>query len=551
MNAPRTPFTPEIHLGDLARALHALRPADDATREAIANALGMSLGQKPPPQGSKPSPSSAPTVRRSSTPVPRPARLTEHKWGEQRTQPDSRVVGSRLESIQAGRAPRRRAICIGIDSYPGAPDQTLPAAVDEARHWRSILQKLDFKDVMLLTNQQATRAAIVTQAQQAIEELEPDDVLFIQFSGLSAKLEGDKWLFAYDATPGTEMLRLSDLSALASKATPGANITIFLNTAEVQSGVFGIAGLYPARQPHGPAPVIVFSAEIPHRTMAEWEGFGFHPHAFELLSQNPRGFTNASFYQALMERTRALSPFQTGLSCPDSVRQARFLAPPSELPADSFPLSEPETEIQPPSLLRPQWQRGVLSTALATAEEYGPVDVARLVDVVAARRPVRMLPRQVVPTLRRGVQVALDVGRSMLPFLADESELLTELKRVVGTERLEAIRFVGTPLRQWARGEDVWADVAYPPPSAGTPVLVVSDLGIGASVARSVAVTTDDWLLFAAHLKRAGCPLIALVPYAPSRWPRALADRAAILHWDHRTSVGMVRRWIGDNVLRT
>jgi len=46
-------------------------------------------------------------------------------------------------------------------------------------------------------------------------------------------------------------------------------------------------------------------------------------------------------------------------------------------------------------------------------------------------------------------------------------------------------------------------------------------------------------------VRRAGCPLVAFVPYAPRRWPRALRRAMTIVQWDRRTSAVTIRNLVG------
>ena len=116
-------------------------------------------------------------------------------------------------------------------------------------------------------------------------------------------------------------------------------------------------------------------------------------------------------------------------------------------------------------LLHPQWSWAILAGGLATPAADGPVDVEKLIEVVARGRPVDRIPRRPVPSLRRGVQVLVDVGEAMQPFARDQRALVDEVRRVVGPELVIRLDFHGCPSR--GRG---WAlpgaggITSHPPP---------------------------------------------------------------------------------------
>ncbi len=76
--------------------------------------------------------------------------------------------------------PRKRALCIGIDSYP-AGDQ-LFGCVEDAKSWREALGAAGF-DVELLTNDKATRENMVERIQSLVVTSRPGDVLVLQYAG--------------------------------------------------------------------------------------------------------------------------------------------------------------------------------------------------------------------------------------------------------------------------------------------------------------------------------------------------------------------------------
>jgi hypothetical protein len=187
-------------------------------------------------------------------------------------------------------------------------------------------------------------------------------------------------------------------------------------------------------------------------------------------------------------------------------------------------------------LLAPRSVSAVLHALLAQDVADGPVDVAAIVETVARRQPLPEIPRELHRTLRFGVQLLLDVGEGMEPFLRDEEMLAEQVHRIVGTTTQVAY-FADCPLR--GTGSDSvssWDD--YRSPHSRTPVLVISDFGIGGPSLRPQRSRPEEWMRFAQLLTDAGCPVAGLLPYPSSRWPVKLARRIPLLTWDRGITVG-------------
>ena len=120
---------------------------------------------------------------------------------------------------------------------------------------------------------------------------------------------------------------------------------------------------------------------------------------------------------------------QTALpkSTPDWLRIDRPLEP--ELPQ--------HLNVHPPHqpLFRAGWTRAILSAACATSSPDGPIDMERLVDALAACRPVTELPRERILSLGRGIELLVDRGDNLMPFARDMRDLQRQLQLVVGRDR--------------------------------------------------------------------------------------------------------------------
>jgi hypothetical protein len=243
---------------------------------------------------------------------------------------------------------------------------------------------------------------------------------------------------------------------------------------------------------------------------------------------------------------------------PDPSEQRRSRARPAWL-ARSPSLAEPpdpsrtlsQTPVKTPLFVR-SWTRGILSGSLSTLQHDGPIDVKHVVDMVSRGTPVVEVPREARATMAGGAQVLVDRSDAMVPYLEDQERLVAQIRDVVGEGNVEVLRFDGCP--SWGAGRGTrrtWSDYhAHHTPQPGTAVLVLTDIGIGTpDFAGRHPATVDDWVGFAIHLRRAGCPVVAFVPYGPSRWPDRLRQVMRILHWDHRTSARTVRREIGKGLI--
>jgi hypothetical protein len=224
---------------------------------------------------------------------------------------------------------------------------------------------------------------------------------------------------------------------------------------------------------------------------------------------------------------------------PPWLPEVEALALPSAGPAPHRPV--------PDSLLDPRRARAILFDSLSTRVADGPIDVERLVRARAAGHPLPTIPRHSRATLSHGVQVLVDRGEGMLPFLDDVRQLLAQVRAVAGAERVEELHFEGSPLRGAGRGGRwCWRPYEAQLPAPGTVVLAVTDLGLGGGRVRRGAGRPGEWAALARRLRRHGCPLRALVPYPRDRWPAGLRREMGIVPWDRDTGARLVHRLLGE-----
>ncbi len=139
------------------------------------------------------------------------------------------------------------------------------------------------------------------------------------------------------------------------------------------------------------------------------------------------------------------------------------------------------------------------------------------------------------------MQLLIDSGPGLIRSAPTPNLLVRHLDDILGDDSLEVLSFAGCPSRGMGSGPRLtWRP--WTSRRLGTPVVVVTDLGIGGPLMDPDRATVSEWLRFARRVREATCELIALVPYEAGRWPPVLARAMSVIHWSERTSVGSVRR---------
>jgi hypothetical protein len=125
----------------------------------------------------------------------------------------------------------RRALLVGIDDYPSAP---LAGCVNDAKAMERLLSRHDHGgvnfDTQLLTSDQET----VTRARlrEAIDELfaDPAEVALLYFSGHGTENDLGGYLVTSDADLYDEGVSLTDVLALANRATHITEVAIIVDS---------------------------------------------------------------------------------------------------------------------------------------------------------------------------------------------------------------------------------------------------------------------------------------------------------------------------------
>lgn len=94
--------------------------------------------------------------------------------------------------ITAGSPRLFRALCVGIDKYPGRA--ALSGCVNDAKDWSTVFDGLGFEQVDLLLDKEATQDRLRTALRDLVQSGHPGDALVFQYSGHGT---------SFDDQPGT------------------------------------------------------------------------------------------------------------------------------------------------------------------------------------------------------------------------------------------------------------------------------------------------------------------------------------------------------------
>jgi hypothetical protein len=142
-----------------------------------------------------------------------------------------------LRTQPASSSARRKALCVGIDAYRGAP---LAGCVNDARNWRDTLSGLGF-EVELMPQEKATRDGLMAGLLGLFDGAGPGDELVFQFAGHGIQLPDasgdeaggdtpldDEALCPFDFDDGAFLID-DDVGAIVDRLADGANLTLFID----------------------------------------------------------------------------------------------------------------------------------------------------------------------------------------------------------------------------------------------------------------------------------------------------------------------------------
>lgn len=184
-------------------------------------------------------------------------------------------------------------------------------------------------------------------------------------------------------------------------------------------------------------------------------------------------------------------------------------------------------------LLDPRRERAVV-TALATVWALrGEVDIPLLVERCGRGVPLRSLPRQLRGAAAPEVEVLVDVSAGMAPFRRDAAAFVEAARRTLGRHAVTVRRFHDCPGRDAGLGAD--GDAVPTRTPTGTPLIVLTHLGLGGPVRDHGRSRASDWAAFARAAAHAGLPVVALVPWPLEEMPPQLRAAVPVVPWDRPT----------------
>ena len=126
----------------------------------------------------------------------------------------------------------KKAICVGINNYPGLSND-LQGCVNDANDWSKLLELNGFETRVILDGQ-ATRNNLISAFEDLIAEASSDDVIVFTYSGHGTNVRDtsgdesdsyDEALYVYDG-----VLLDDELRAVIQKVKPGVHLVVIADS---------------------------------------------------------------------------------------------------------------------------------------------------------------------------------------------------------------------------------------------------------------------------------------------------------------------------------
>ena len=176
------------------------------------------------------------------------------------------------------------------------------------------------------------------------------------------------------------------------------------------------------------------------------------------------------------------------------------------------------------------WKRlwPFLRLVLGQAQYGRTLDLRRLIKCISQGEVLRVLPKIPRRSWSTSCQLILDRDLRLLPFWQDFIALADRLSSFRGSAGMEILVFEqgpNGPCRQYEPGKRFPLQ-HYRRPVAGTPILVLGDLGLLPGGQKKA------WMSFGRQLRSAGLEPVALVPCPERYWSRRTARLFSMYVWD-------------------
>ena len=188
-----------------------------------------------------------------------------------------------------------------------------------------------------------------------------------------------------------------------------------------------------------------------------------------------------------------------------------------------------EPKIQPPKPLplipwRRMWP--FLRRILGAQRDRRQLDVAKVVKSLSSGQVLTRIPFEQKKYWAPSCQILVEINARNLPFRRDYAELVGKLMQMRGCMGLDIVVVDQGPSSLIYPG--LGDQGRYKQPAAGTPVLIISDLGYYDDSGRQ----TRAWSRFLSALNRGGLRPVALTPTPPRFWPQDLSAWVTPFSWD-------------------
>ncbi|MGB5687070.1 MAG: hypothetical protein WBM35_14780, partial [Candidatus Electrothrix sp.] len=176
------------------------------------------------------------------------------------------------------------------------------------------------------------------------------------------------------------------------------------------------------------------------------------------------------------------------------------------------------------------WKRlwPFLRLVLGQAQYGRTLDLRRLIKCISQGEVLRVLPKIPRRSWSTSCQLILDRDLRLLPFWQDFIALVDRLSSFRGSAGMEILVFEqgpNGPCRPYEPGRRRPLH-SYRRPLAGTPILVLGDLGLLPGGQKKA------WMSFGRQLRSAGLEPVALVPCPERYWSRRTARLFSMYVWD-------------------
>lgn len=190
------------------------------------------------------------------------------------------------------------------------------------------------------------------------------------------------------------------------------------------------------------------------------------------------------------------------------------------------PLKKEEARIPAPQPLSP-WRRiwPFLRAVLGAQDQSRQLDLDRIVRSLARGEVLRRLPYLARASWAMRAQVLVDLDPRIHFFWNDFYELVEQLQGMRGKMGLDLLCFEEGPLQPCTAFERREQQLPYRPPEPGTPILILSDLGL-------LNKCEQGWLILGRRLQRAGLRPVVLMPCPERFWRGEVAELFQLKVWD-------------------